>query len=358
MGLSPAAANKPPSWLVTSAASRWPPSMPADETRPADAGTLQRNGCPRPVVLPELREVDSEIDRPGLARGASQVRRPGRGVAGPNRRRRHPRGEDTAALRARIEPCLRRIIHDHRGQQVPSLATAALSACCWRCCSTSRCQKWPASKSRMPASPSRPAAGAVEVQLLNFAPGAMPSHDARRALADLVTTSTEGEEAVTAWLQETFAGGRFLHGCRYRESDGHTLARAEAGLVRTRRARLARLARDPGARPSRHRRPLAPQAAPREWANPGSAISNARDRRGAAAQTQLEPAPPRPNQSLIVLDPGLSFGTGRHPTPPSACGKWWCAARANRAVLSGPRHRLGHPGDRRRQTGLWPHPRD
>ena len=73
----------------------------------------------------------------------------------------------------------------------------------------------------------------------------------------------------------------------------------------------------------------------------------------------------RKGQAVVVLDPGLSFGTGHHPTTAFCLGEIVAGAdgrprskpensRTRRtALLSGPRHRLRNSGDRRDKTGLF-----
>ena len=63
---------------------------------------------------------------------------------------------------------------------------------------------------------------------------------------------------------------------------------------------------------------------------------------------------PRKNQAVVVLDPGLSFGTGQHPTTAfclrelARCGKIGA-----RPVIFRHRHRLGNSGDCGGKTGLF-----
>ncbi len=62
---------------------------------------------------------------------------------------------------------------------------------------------------------------------------------------------------------------------------------------------------------------------------------------------------PRKNQAVVILDPGLSFGTGQHPTT-SFCLERNGALSQKRddAVISGHRHRFGNSGDCGGQTRL------
>ena len=64
---------------------------------------------------------------------------------------------------------------------------------------------------------------------------------------------------------------------------------------------------------------------------------------------------PRKGQAVVVLDPGLSFGTGQHPTT-AFCLEQLVRhrRRAEAQSLLDIRHRLRHPGDRRRQAGVCP----
>ena len=77
------------------------------------------NGVPRPTIVPELREVDFGAWT-GLTFGQVQDRY---GVSAWEWLRQLecgavPEGECAAAFRSRVEPCLRRIIRDHPGQEV------------------------------------------------------------------------------------------------------------------------------------------------------------------------------------------------------------------------------------------------
>jgi hypothetical protein len=60
----------------------------------------------------------------------------------------------------------------------------------------------------------------------------------------------------------------------------------------------------------------------------------------------------RPGQRVVILDPGLSFGTGQHPTTLFCLQQLARFRRRGAAVVPGYRLRLGHPGHRRRKTGL------
>ena len=64
---------------------------------------------------------------------------------------------------------------------------------------------------------------------------------------------------------------------------------------------------------------------------------------------------PRKGQVEVVLDPGLSFGTGRHPTT-AFCLRQLVARRRSEqiAVLLGRRHRVRHSRHRRHQARLCP----
>lgn len=77
------------------------------------------NGTPRPTLTPELREVDfgdwtghrwEEIEQKFGHSAFGWLEALERGAL--------PNGESSAALRARIEPCLRDILHRHTGQSV------------------------------------------------------------------------------------------------------------------------------------------------------------------------------------------------------------------------------------------------
>jgi broad specificity phosphatase PhoE len=77
------------------------------------------NGVPRPTILPDLREVNFG-DWTGLAWDQVRARY---GVSAWEwldqlERAAIPNAESAAALRARVEPCLRQIIRDHPGGQV------------------------------------------------------------------------------------------------------------------------------------------------------------------------------------------------------------------------------------------------
>jgi broad specificity phosphatase PhoE len=77
------------------------------------------NGVPQPVILPELREVDFG-DWTGLSFGQVQARH---GVSAWEwldqlEAAAIPNAECAESFRVRVEPCLRRIIRDHPGQQV------------------------------------------------------------------------------------------------------------------------------------------------------------------------------------------------------------------------------------------------
>ena len=77
------------------------------------------NGVPRPTIVPELREVDFGAWT-GLTFGQVQDRY---GVSAWEWLRQLecgavPEGECAATFRSRVEPCLRRIIRDHPGQEV------------------------------------------------------------------------------------------------------------------------------------------------------------------------------------------------------------------------------------------------
>ena len=77
------------------------------------------NGAPQPTVLPDLREVDfgdwtghrwDEIQPKFNFSAYDWLDALERGAL--------PNGESAAALRARVEPCLRQILHGHSGQTV------------------------------------------------------------------------------------------------------------------------------------------------------------------------------------------------------------------------------------------------
>jgi broad specificity phosphatase PhoE len=80
---------------------------------------LLLNGIPSPVVLHDLREVDFG-DWTGLRWGQVQVKY---GISpftwlAQLERAGIPNAECAETLRARIEPCLRRILRDHAGRQI------------------------------------------------------------------------------------------------------------------------------------------------------------------------------------------------------------------------------------------------
>lgn len=80
---------------------------------------LLNNGTPQPVVLPDLREVDFG-DWTGLNSDQVQQRFGVSATAWLDQLERGaiPNAENGTTHRARVEPCLRRIIADHTGQTV------------------------------------------------------------------------------------------------------------------------------------------------------------------------------------------------------------------------------------------------
>lgn len=80
---------------------------------------LLKNGAPRPVVLPGLREVDFG-DWTGLGWEAVQEKFGARASEWLHRLElgRVPNGETGAAFCERVEPCLRQILGQHQGQIV------------------------------------------------------------------------------------------------------------------------------------------------------------------------------------------------------------------------------------------------
>lgn len=80
---------------------------------------LRINGAPRPVILPELREIDF-----GIWTGLAFHEVEGRFGVSPEtwleqiERAAIPQAECTLSLRERLEPCLRRVLQHHAGQEV------------------------------------------------------------------------------------------------------------------------------------------------------------------------------------------------------------------------------------------------
>ena len=144
----------------------------SDEARPADAGPLLLNGAPKPVILPDLREVDFG-DWTGLSWDQVQAKF---GVSAFSWLDHLECGgianaECGETFRERVEPCLERILADHAGEQVAVFCHGGVIRMVLSILLRWPLSSWRCSKSNMPALLRSPCSRINRrLQLLNFAP--------------------------------------------------------------------------------------------------------------------------------------------------------------------------------------------